>query len=223
MFIRNLLAASLLLVGPGLSHSQDGTGEIIVVENGSFEDVARASLPPSGWIDCGFPDESPPDVQPSGAWGVFDTAHHGYTYLGMVTRENSTWEAVGQKLSSPLQRDHCYQFSLYLCRADVYLSAVVPDSIRDRSTPFELPKKNFDRPIKLQIWAGHDSCEKAVLLAESPLIDHDEWKRYHFICQLTEDVTYLVLVAFYNNEKVDPYNGNLLIDQLSNFQQVRCD
>ncbi|MBK8505662.1 MAG: hypothetical protein IPL46_27780 [Saprospiraceae bacterium] len=54
--------------------------------NPSFEDIARASLPPKGWIDCGFPNESPPDVQPSGAWEVYRPAYHGYTYLGMVTR-----------------------------------------------------------------------------------------------------------------------------------------
>ena len=123
--------------------------------NPSFEDIARASLPPKGWIDCGFPNESPPDVQPSGAWEVYRPAYHGYTYLGMVTRENDTWEAVGQRLNFPLLKDHCYTFSIFLCSSSEYWSAVAPDSVANREfLPDDLPKKNFDQAIKLRIWGG---------------------------------------------------------------------
>jgi hypothetical protein len=80
--------------------------EIIRLTNPSFEDTGH-SRPPTGWKDCGsfmFPGESPPDVQPSGSWHVYKPATDGDTYLGMVVRENDTWEAVSQALSGALQK-----------------------------------------------------------------------------------------------------------------------
>ena len=75
----------------------------IELNNPSFEDFARASKEPRGWYDCGFPGETPPDVQPSGGFEVFKPAYEGRTYLGMVVRDNDTWESVAQRLSRPLQ------------------------------------------------------------------------------------------------------------------------
>src|SRR5690625_7087198 len=54
-----------------------GQEQVISLTNPSFEDFPQHSVPPRGWTDCGFHDESPPDVQPSGAWGVFWPAMDG--------------------------------------------------------------------------------------------------------------------------------------------------
>lgn len=97
-------------------------GEAIYLTNPSFEDMPRHSIAPSGWYDCGFPGESPPDVQPNGEFGVTKPANHGATYLGMVVRDNDTWESVSQKLSRPLKRGQCYEFSLDLARSELYIS-----------------------------------------------------------------------------------------------------
>ena len=190
--------------------------------NPSFEDIARASLPPRGWIDCGFPNESAPDVQPSGAWEVFRPAHHGYTYLGMVTRENDTWESVGQRLSEPLLKDRCYEFSIYLCTSSEYWSAVVPDSIKDRETATTLPEKNFNQPIKLRIWGGDSYCDKKQLLGESKTIDNHAWEKYLFKIEPSRDWTHVVLEAFYKTPTLFPYNGNVLLDHSSDFTVIPC-
>ncbi|MCB0668216.1 MAG: OmpA family protein, partial [Saprospiraceae bacterium] len=192
--------------------------------NPSFEDIARASLPPKGWIDCGFPNESPPDVQPSGAWEVYRPAYHGYTYLGMVTRENDTWEAVGQRLNFPLLKDHCYTFSIFLCSSSEYWSAVAPDSVANREfLPDDLPKKNFDQAIKLRIWGGDGYCDKKDLLAESRTIENTNWQKYSWKIEPKRDITHIVLEAFYKTPTLFPYNGNVLVDHASNFTMISCN
>lgn len=192
--------------------------------NPSFEDIARASLPPKGWIDCGFPNESPPDVQPSGAWEVYRPAYHGYTYLGMVTRENDTWEAVGQRLNFPLLKGHCYSFSIYLCSSSEYWSAVAPDSVVNREfLPEDLPKKNFDQAIKLRIWGGDGYCDKKELLAESRTIENTNWEKYSWKIEPKRDITHIVLEAFYKTPTLFPYNGNILVDHASNFTMISCN
>ena len=77
--------------------------------NPSFEGRPGASSVPKGWISGGFENESPPDIQP----GQFDCALqplHGNTYLGLVTRDNETWERIGQRLREPLRKDSLYDF-----------------------------------------------------------------------------------------------------------------
>ena len=190
--------------------------------NPSFEDIPRASLPPRGWIDCGFPNESAPDVQPSGAWEVYRPAHHGYTYLGMVTRENDTWESVGQRLSQPLLKDRCYEFSIYLCTSSEYWSAVVPDSIKDRESAATLPEKNFNQPIKLRIWGGDSYCDKKQLLSESKTVTNHSWEKYAFKIEPNRDWTHVVMEAFYKTPTLFPYNGNILLDHASAFKVIPC-
>ena len=193
--------------------------------NPSFEDIARHSQPPRGWIDCGFSNESPPDVQPSGAWRVYRPAYHGNTYLGMVTRENDTWESVGQKLNNPLRKGKCYSFSLYMCMSSEYWSAVVPDSLKSiQLNDFNsLPDKNFDNPIKLRIWGGNGYCNKMELLDESPLVENHTWKKYAFRFEPKNEITHIILEAFYRTPTLFPYNGNVLVDFGSYLTTIPCD
>ncbi|MDH3245584.1 MAG: OmpA family protein [Saprospiraceae bacterium] len=195
-----------------------------ILANGSFEGIPRHSVPPGSWSNCGFLTESPPDVQPSGAWEVFRPAYHGYTYLGMVTRENDTWEAVGQRLSTPLIAGQCYSFSLYMCMSSEYWSQVVPDSVRSREEDLSgLPKKNFNRPIKLRIWSSDMSCNRVELLAESPTVTNTYWEKYSFRFKPKKKVTHFILEAFYKTPTLFPYNGNILIDHASTIVPISCD
>ncbi|MDH3650941.1 MAG: OmpA family protein [Saprospiraceae bacterium] len=195
-----------------------------VLANSSFEGIPQHSVPPGSWSNCGFLTESPPDVQPSGAWDVFRPAYHGYTYLGMVTRENDTWEAVGQRLAVPLVSDQCYSFHLYMCMSSEYWSQVIPDSVRTKDNDInQLPKKNFNRPIKLRIWSSDISCNRVELLAESPIVANTYWEKYSFRFQPKKAVTHVILEAFYKTPTLFPYNGNILIDHASTIKPISCD
>ncbi|MEL6944017.1 MAG: hypothetical protein AAFO82_15255, partial [Bacteroidota bacterium] len=88
--------------------------ETIRLNNPSFEDFPRHSHVPRGWYDCGFADESPPDIHPQmdgGEFSVNAIPVSGRTYLGMVVRDNGTWEIIGQRLKFPLKTNQCYDFS----------------------------------------------------------------------------------------------------------------
>ena len=220
MSIQNFVVP--LIWAPFIVFSQNITGEIVAIENPSFENMAMASFTPSGWMDCGFPGESPVDIQPSGAWEVYQSAEDGRTYMGMVTRENGTWEAVGQKLSTPLKENNCYTFSVFLCRSNEYWSAVIPDSLADRTTPVVLPEKNFIQPVVLQLWAGIEPCQGLQLLGESPIIDHTDWRKYEYSCLLDINAEYLIVMAYYAQGTNMPYNGNLLVDHMSDFTPILC-
>lgn len=188
-------------------------GEPIVLDNPSFEDMPRHSKEPRFWTNCGNPGESPPDVQPDYTFQVSKSAFDGNTYLGMVVRDNDTWEEVGQMLSSPMRQGTCYKFSIKLARSLTYYSVS-----REKNTP-----ANYIEPVKLRIWGGFGKCDKRELLDESPLISNVDWQEFKFKFEPQADYTHFVLEAFYKTPSLFPYNGNLLLDDASAIEPIPCD
>ncbi len=190
-----------------------GQEEVIRLSNPSFEDYPRAGRVPSGWRDCGFPEESPADTHPSGEFDVIKYPSDGNTYLGMVVRDNDTWERVSQQMSSPIQSGTCYSFSLNLCRSELYLS-------RSRVSN---ANANYVQPIKLIIWGGDGHCEKRERLAESPLVTNTTWQSYAFKFEPKLTHTHITLEAFYKTPVLFPYNGNILVDNASEIAPMPCE
>lgn len=185
---------------------------VIKLQNPSFEDVPSISKTPSFWTDCGAPGESEPDVQPSG-WMVNRPAFHGKTYLGMVVRDNETWEAVGQQLSSPMLGGKCYEFSINLSKSSTYIS-------QSHKTGRDA---NYTTPIKLRIWGGNNYCNKSELLTESSLVTNTRWIKYDFTFRPKKSHQFIILEAFYNTPTLVPYNGNILLDGASDIVLVPCN
>lgn len=188
-------------------------GDAIYLTNPSFEDMPRHSIAPSGWYDCGFPGESPPDVQPSGEFSVTRPANHGSTYLGMVVRDNDTWEMVSQKLSRPLKKGQCYEFSLDMARSELYISLSRANNER----------ANYVNPAKLRIWGGYGHCDKQYLLDETGLVGNHTWMKFNFKFEPIADYTFITLEAFYETPTLFPYNGNVLVDNASPISPIPCD
>ena len=193
-------------------------GEPIMLINPSFEDMPRTGKTPQGWYDCGFPKESPPDIQPSDSqsgafFSVTKQAQDGKTYIGMVVRDNDTWEVVSQRLSRPLEGGSCYEFSLSLARSEIYVSI-------SRTTNEEV---NYTSPAKLRIWGGNGYCGKAELLAETPLVINSRWLEYNFKFEPKQNISYISIEAFYKTPTLFPYNGNILVDNASPIFPIPCD
>jgi len=171
------------------------------------------SRQPSGWHNCGFPGESPPDTQPNNEFAVTKPAAEGSTYLGMVVRDNETWESVSQRLSQPMEAGQCFQFSISMARSEMYvsLSRVISDSL-----------VNYITPAKLRIYGGFGHCDRQELLAESSLIISYKWKRHTFKLQPSQNYSYILLEAYYNTPVMFPYNGNVLLDDASNLMRLNC-
>ncbi|MBK8555284.1 MAG: OmpA family protein [Lewinellaceae bacterium] len=196
----------LLIIGlaPTLTSAQDEEPPILLV-NASFEDLPKCCEAPTGWYNCGKSEESPPDIQP-GFFQVNKTADQGQTYLGLVTRDNDTWEGVGQRLSRPLESNKCYDFSLALCRSELYLSL-------SRTTGEQV---NYATPAKLRIWGGNGYCDKHELLAETSVIVNTRWLNYNFKLQPKNgNYSFILLEAYYKTPILFPTNGNILVDNAS--------
>ncbi len=182
--------------------------KIIFLTNPSFEGIPKAGTVPEGWVDCGFPNESPADIQPNPSFGVDKKAAHGNTYLGMVVRDNDTWESIGQRLHHPLKVGKNYVIQLMLARSDVYYSY-------SRKSSNANTQVNYVTPTILRIWGGRRPCEKEELLAISQPITHEEWKAYQFKLSPEDfDYTFISFEAYYSGQY--PLIGNLLIDDVSN-------
>lgn len=177
----------------------------ISLRNPSFEDKPVMGDVPSTWKNCGFPGETPPDVQPCGAFAVSAKASEGATYLGMVTRDNDTWEKVGAKLSSKMEAGQVYEFRIDLARSGQYQSYS-----RITNEPTE-----FVTPVVLRIFGGNSYCEKEQLLGVSPPIDHTGWFTYRFTLSPQDNYSHLLIEAYYADPLGDAYCGNLLVDHAS--------
>jgi outer membrane protein OmpA-like peptidoglycan-associated protein len=198
-------------MSPIILKAQEST-EVIQLLNPSFEDMPRHSKAPRAWSDCGFKGESAPDIQPSGIFSVTKPAADGNTYLGLVVRDNDTWESVGQELSKSLEKGKCYSFSIALCRSELYVSI---SRLSDQTA-------NYTTPAKLRIYGGNSYCEKKELLAESPMIANTRWQDYNFKLEPTKNYSFLILEAYYKTPTLIPYNGNLLVDNFSDIKVANC-
>ncbi len=212
----------LALCAPASLMSQT-PADTIKLGNPSFEDTPRAGgkggyrIPIRGWEDCGamlFPGESPPDIHPHPeAWQVTKPPEDGVTYLGMVVRDDETHESVSQAFSAPLKAGQCYAFSVWLCRSESYYSPRNPEDA------VEYP---FTNPTVLRIYGGKSLCHSGELLAESEPITSHTWKQYTFKFEPAMDQRYITLQAFYKTPVLAPYNGHILVDNLSPIIRMSC-
>lgn len=204
--------SAVILAFPLLATAQPKE-DLIFLANPSFEDLPKCCEAPSAWYDCGKPEESPPDIQP-GSFQVTKTPSHGETYMGLVVRDNETWEGVGQRLSKPMEINNCYEFTLDLCRAELYLSM-------SRTTGEEV---NYATPAKIRVWGGMGYCDKRELLYETPLITTTRWLTYTFrMTPKNGSYAYLMVEAYFKTPTLFPYNGNILVDNASPIRKIDCN
>lgn len=195
-------------------------GQDVEVLNGSFEGIPNQGINTmpfllNGWYDCGklrFPTETPPDVHPGGFWDNQISASEGKTYLGMVVRDNDSYEGVAQRLSQVLESNQCYTFKLKLSRSNVYNS----------HSRLEGVSANYTKPAVLRIWGGNGFCNDRELLAESTPVDHSDWKTYEFNIKPKAEYRYILIEAYYKVPVMFPYSGHILVDAMSNFKKITC-
>ncbi len=207
--------------------------DTIRLNNPSFEDYPRTgklslfgrptTSPPLGWYDCSriyFPDETPPDVHPHPkgmSFSVTKGPSHGKTYLGMVARDNDSHESVSQRLSSALKAGNCYEMYIDLCKSPTYLSPWnSADSAQKKNA------KQYTKPIVLRVYGGSGVCNIGTALAESEAVKNTDWERYRLEFRPHKSVRHLTLSVYYKTPILDPYNGNILLDNISEIVQIPC-
>lgn len=192
----------------------------ITITNRSFEDIPRMGgndrmFRMNGWTDCGtfrFPNETPPDIHPGNFWRNVTPPSEGNTYIGMVVRDNESHEGISQKLSAPLKVGKCYKFTIDLAKSSSYWS-------KSRVTEKD---ENYIKPAVLRIWGGSGLCNDAQLLGESAAIDHGDWRSYQFKVTPSSAHKYILIEAYYKTPVFLPYCGHILVDNLSDFEEMDC-
>jgi len=162
--------------------------------NSSFEGEPRDATIPRGWYKC--TEGTTPDILP-GPWGVYLEPVDGSSYVGLITRENGTWESIGQKISDELKEGECYFMTAYLARSDTYMG--------------------YDKPVRLRIWGGSKKCGRDQLLVETDFIEHTDWEEYIFEFTPEQDIRYIIIEAWYKDPPFS-HGGNLLLDGLSHIR-----
>ena len=170
----------------------------ISLDNPSFEGEPEDATLPNGWLEC--KQGTTPDILP-GAWGVYNEPSDGETYMGLITRMDKTWESVGQRLSQPLEAQKCYSLSVDLAHSNTYTG--------------------YSKFVKLRIWGGSTRCSRGQLLWESDVIKHTNWETYNFFFKAKATYHYIILEAYFPNDKPIPHKGNILIDNISDI--VICE
>ncbi len=220
--IRYIITVSILLF---LSESLLGQS-LIRIQNPSFTGeptVGKMLISTNlrGWKCCGiteFPGESSFDIQP-GFYKTRSTAFHGETFIGLITRENGTYESMCQKLGEKLSKDSTYQLSVHLARSENYISL---SRYEIESLKKEGKNYNYNHPCVLNVWGGNSECEKVELLAQSEEIGHTDWINYTFTFTAKNDYEYLSLEAFFPDRN-NFTRGNLLLDAFNSDQIYKED
>jgi outer membrane protein OmpA-like peptidoglycan-associated protein len=191
--------------------------DYMTLVNPSFEGNPKAGeiggAAPFGWYDCGAAGETSPDIQP-GFFEVTKPASNGLTYIGLVVRDNETVEAVGQRLSKPLEMNQCYEFSLDLARAELYMSP-------SRTTA---ERVNFVQPAVLRIWGGNGYCDRAEKLFETSIVNYSRWLTNNVrISPKKGTYNYIMFEAYFKTPALFNYNGHILIDNITPIKKLMCD
>jgi hypothetical protein len=236
------LLAFLFITTSFVSYSQVDT---IFLKNPSFEDAPRKGKRNSlqsaegikfvnspsgikGWFDCGeidFPNESAPDIHQGGYWGVEKEALDGNTYLGLVVRDNDSWESVNQVLETesgvktPLKAGQCYSTTMAVAVSENYKSGsrLNVGKNNNRITV------NYSTPAVVRIWGCDDQCSKKELLATTEPVSNSEWKTVTLNFEPEADYHSITVEAFYNIPVLVPYNGHVLIDNMSHIIHGKCE
>ncbi len=164
-------------------------------QNPSFEGEPQDATVPVGWLPC--EDGTTPDILP-GYWGVYQEAAEGDTFVGLITRQDGSWESITQRLSATIPAEDCYTFNLDLARSSTY--------------------SGYNAPLKLRVWGSTSRCTKDQLLFESPLIEHNNWRKYLIEFTAEQPIRYIILEAYHRDGRFS-HRGNILLDNLSILQK----
>jgi hypothetical protein len=207
IFVASLFFCSQILLGQSIPVKD------IKLKNASFEDMRGSSKLPLNWSVCLKAEDMLPDIQP-GSFGVKLPPFQGKTYVSLTAKDNGGCEEMRQNLGVTLKAGNCYRLSVYLAKSENYISQSQANG----------QMSNFNKPLKLEIFGlKSDSCmlQSEDWIVETKAVHHYGWKKYIFNVQLSNDCNILVFKVKHADDK--PYNGNLLIDNVSDIRLIECE
>ncbi|MEM6966669.1 MAG: hypothetical protein AAF573_18035 [Bacteroidota bacterium] len=142
-------------------------------------------------------------------YGVRGMAKQGTKFLGLVVRSNFTYESIHQKLKSPLRKGKTYEMEMYVAMSNTLQSS---DALTKKTV-------RFDQPAIIRIWGVEKVCDTKELLYESEPIDNLNWEKLNITFTPTVDHERIMFEAFYDKMIDGEYNGNVLLDGISDIRE----
>ena len=161
------------------------------LHNPSMEGEPMDATMPDGWHACEA--GTTPDILP-GPWGVEIEPYDGETFVGLITRPNGSWEAIGQRFSEPLIDNACYMMSIICAHADTYAG--------------------YNSSGRLRVFLGNEKCERAQLILDVKSLLHTEWQSYPIKFVTEQEYNYLIIES-YHPHGYQASAGNILIDKIN--------
>ena len=133
-------------------------------------------------------------------------SRHGGNHVALAAYADGVRENLGQRLRYPIIPGLKFTMDVWLCYSP-FMTRVHPiQSLFDQKTDF--------KPVKLQIYGfASESDLGNALLAETPVIDHFDWKQYKLTWEASGRYDYIYLVPTWVGD--DFYDGNIHVDDLS--------
>jgi hypothetical protein len=166
------------------------TGFAQTLLNSSMEGEPQDATMPDAWHAC--EKGTTPDILP-GPWGVQQEAYDGASYVGLITRPDGSWEAIGQQFSQPLELKSCYRMSIIAAHSDTYTG--------------------YNRNGRMRVWLGKTKCDKAQLLIDVKSLTHTDWKSYPIEFISEDEYKYIIIESYHPPDALHS-KGNILIDKI---------
>ncbi len=194
----------------------------IVLKNSSFENKIYAKTlfidedsidvyTPKSWFMYQPNGGNPPYVcsKDSSLWNIEHEANHKDHFMYLVTRDDQTYHSIGQRLKTKLSPNKTYAVHLYISTSKTFKS---PTRKKNNSV------KLFNRETCLSLGKYFNSCYH--FYAISPIIDHEDWKRYTMVFTPQVETEYFRIAAIYRRMQFIPTNGNILVDNISPIYEI---
>ncbi len=163
----------------------------IQLVNSSFEGDPQDATVPVGWFPCA--QGTTPDILP-GPWGVYLEPSEGDTYVGLITREDGSYESIGQRLSEGLKPGSCYSFTIDVAHSNTYAG--------------------YSGALKLRVWGGASKCQAQQLLLETTYMENQEWTTLEVTFTPKLTMHYLTFEAHFKDGAFN-HPGNILLDNIT--------
>lgn len=181
-----------------------------LIQNGSFETgVAGPSLVAKNWYSCGTKGYTPPNLHNTKnikpIFKVYTLAQDGDQFISLVTRANQSVECIGQQLEKSLSIDSTYLLEIYLNSSESFESRT---SIQSTETA------DFNIAADLEVY-GLTNAGQYILLDVYEDIKHYNWKKYTTTFKALKEFAAIEFRAFFTFDQLLPYNGHILIDNIT--------
>lgn len=177
----------------------------IKITNGSFKrgDPYQATA----WTDLGGYGYTPYDIMELNQARhsvIRDSCPDGKRYVLMSARPDGSYEAIGQALTTRMQKGAYYRIKMDVAQ-DSFMTSVVTTPVMIDGVESYGPLIGFN-PVRIKIWGCKRNYKRTDLLSVSPIIKHVDWRKYIFTFRADENYRSLIIEVVHQSDDIRKHN-----------------